>query len=123
MDNECLICGEKSKFKYEQRLCCGHFFHYECIMKSFEYSKDTSCGKKIHSNYCPYCSKEVGLLPIVNALPKLIKGIHYSIKEDKPETNTILCQGVIKSGKNKGNICNRNCIIGFKYCKLHKNNI
>ena len=123
MNNECYICGEIDKYKYEQRLCCGHIYHYECIMKTFICDNDTSFGKKKNNNYCPYCSKESGLLPVINNLPKIIKGIHYSLHEKKPEVDKILCQGIILSGKKKGMICNRNCILGYNYCKLHKKNI
>lgn len=124
MDNdECSICGEIDKYKYKIKLSCGHSYHYECIMKTFEYDRDTSNGKKKYSNYCPYCSKDVGLLPIINGLTKSIKGIHYDICVPKPKINQQNCIGIIQSGKNKGKICGRKCILGYNYCKLHKKNI
>ena len=121
MNNECYICGEANdKYKYKHRLCCGHMYHYECIMKTFECDTDTACGKKKHSNYCPYCSKDVGILPIINGLPKIIKGIHYPYNEKKPNIKEIACIAIISSGKNKGIVCNRKCIMGYNNCKLHK---
>ena len=45
-DEECNICGDIDKYKYKIKLICGHTYHYECIMKTFEYDKDTSEGKK-----------------------------------------------------------------------------
>ena len=120
MNKECYICGETDKYKYFHTLCCGHSYHYDCIMQTFIHDTDTSGQKNINDNYCPYCSKEVGILPIINGLPNIIKGIHYGIYEKKPHMNKILCNGIISSGKNKGKKCNRNCIIGYNYCKLHK---
>ena len=121
--NECYICGEIDKYKFSIKLNCGHTYHYECIMKTFEYDKDTSNGKKKNSNYCPYCSKDVGLLPIINGLNRPIKSIHYMIGEEKPKIYQVKCKGIIKSGKNKGKICNRKCMLGSEYCKLHKGNL
>ncbi len=120
MSDECLICGDNFKYKYKHKLCCGHVYHYECIEKTFILDKDVSCGKKKNKNYCPYCSNEAGILPIVNGVQKIIKNIHYSETEEKPDTVKILCKGIIATGKNKGNICNRKCMIGFNHCRLHK---
>ena len=66
----CDICGESHKLKSVHTLQCNHSYHYECIQKSFLYDR------KRHNN-CPLCRKPAGLLPLVNGLPKLIKGIHY----------------------------------------------
>lgn len=123
MNNECLICGDDDKYKFMHKLCCGHIYHYECIEKTFMCDNDISCGKLKNKNYCPYCSCEAGILPIINGINKTIKNIHYSSTEDKPIIVEILCKGVIGSGKNKGDVCNRKCIMGFNYCKLHKKNI
>lgn len=120
MDCDCLICGDNDKYKCKHRLCCGHIYHYECIEKTFKYDTDVSCGKKKNKNYCPYCSCEVGILPIVNGSVHLIKNIHYSENEEKPEASQILCKSIIGSGKNKGERCNRKCILGFNHCRIHK---
>ena len=123
VQDECHICGEADKYKFSIKLSCGHKYHYECIMRTFECDKDTSNGKKKYSNYCPYCSKDIGLLPIVNGLTSVIKGIHYNINDEKPTIDHIKCKAIIQSGKNRGTVCNRNCILGYNYCKLHKKNI
>ena len=122
-NDECSICGDTDKYKYKIKLSCGHSYHYECIMKTFECDRDTSNGKKKYSNYCPYCSKDIGLLPIINSLKKPIKGIHYYIYDPKPEITEQKCIATIKAGKNKGKICDRKCILGYNYCKLHKKHI
>ena len=57
--------------------------------------------KKKNKNYCPYCSSESGILPIVNGVNRLIKNIHYSEKEDKPEVVKVLCSSIIAT-ENKG---------------------
>ena len=118
---ECWICGDVlHNGKYVQELKCGHKFHYECILKTFEMDKDISNGKKKYLNYCPYCSKEIGLLEIVNGLTNIKKGIHYGIKEKKPIYMNEKCISILKSGKNKGERCNRKCILGYKTCGNHK---
>lgn len=123
MDLECDICGESNNYMLMHRLCCGHIYHYECIQRTYECDKDLSLGKKKNTNYCPYCSKETGLLPIVNGIKKPKKYIHYNRHEEKPKITETYCLGTICSGKNKGKICNRKCIVGRKYCKLHKKHI
>ena len=47
-DELCMICGDKLSDKYIQKLDCGHEYHYECILKSFQTSQE-------HNNVCPYC--------------------------------------------------------------------
>ena len=42
----CAICGDPEQDKYMVTLTCNHSFHYECIMKSFQYSyKKDRCNK------------------------------------------------------------------------------
>ena len=31
------------------------------------------------------------------------------------------CDSILKTGKNKGNPCNKNCELGYFKCKRHKN--
>ena len=75
---------------------------------------------KKYLNYCPFCSKEVGLLPIVNGLTNIKKGIHYEIKQHKPIYKNVKCNAILKSGKNKGKQCKKNCILGYNKCGNHK---
>ena len=83
--------------------------------------KDKSNGKKKYLKYCPFCSEEVGLLPIVNGLKEIKKGIHYHINETKPIYENKKCNSVLKSGKNKGKKCGRNCKLGMNTCGNHMN--
>ena len=79
------------------KLKCGHCFHYSCIYLSYKYSNNKKC---------PYCRQDGGNLSFLN-MKKNIK----------------LCQAIIKSGKNKGNICN--CKIknnDVLYCGRHNSN-
>jgi len=115
MSENCFICGDNTKKKLFYTMNCNHCAHYECIMKSFSNSKGL--------NECPYCRKTHGLLPMVNGIKAPVRNIHYYtnnqlnniINEYKP----VKCKYTLKSGKNKGNICNSNCAIGFEYCGRH----
>tara|TARA_B100000686_G_C16453450_1_gene793324 strand:- start:208 stop:648 length:441 start_codon:yes stop_codon:yes gene_type:complete len=107
----CDICGEPHKLKYVQKLTCGHCYHYECIQKSFMYDR------KNH-NQCPLCRKPHGLLPLINGLPKIIRGIHY-ISNYPVNYDPGKCTEIIKSGKRKGLECGCKCLLGFNICKRH----
>ena len=52
---------------------------------------------------------------------KLVRGIHYITEYEKVNYNykNIPCQHVLKSGKNKGGLCNKNCKIGSDCCGKH----
>ena len=114
MDNPtCDICADPQKDKYMYTLQCGHSFHYECIMKSF------LCDRKTNYNQCPLCRQSHGLLPIVNALPRLIYGIHFNQYPPPPKPEEIRCVEILKSGKNKGHVCGSRCMIGMNMCKRH----
>ena len=108
---DCDICGEPHKCKHVHTLKCTHTFHYECIMKSYIASRDKF-------NQCPLCRKKQGGLPIVNGLPKLIRGIHY-INEHPPEYTPGKCNAVLKSGKRKGCECGSKCMLGLNVCNRH----
>jgi len=110
-DLDCDICGESHKCKYVHTLKCNHSFHYECIMKSYVSSREKY-------NQCPLCRTKQGLLPLVNGLPKLIRGIHYTTPNPPPNTST-RCKVLLKSGKRKGFECGSKCILGFDICNRH----
>jgi len=119
-NDECSICGVDFKGKYKHQLPCNHIFHYECLLKTFISSKQTTL------KYCPYCRKKCGHLPIVNGLKKLEIGIHVSSIEEMSYANgmskiqNVFCKATLQKGKNKGNTCNKHCLLGFEYCGLHK---
>jgi len=109
----CDICGDPHSLKYVQTLKCNHSYHYECIQKSFQ------CTRK-KGNLCPLCRQHHGLLPIVNGLPKLMKGIHYvDLTNGFPEWTNTPCNCILKSGKRKGMECSAKCMLGFTSCKRH----
>ena len=109
----CDICGDPHKLKYVQTLKCNHSYHYECILKAF------MCDKKKH-NQCPLCRQSHGLLPLVNGLPKLVKGVHYmDLTKGLPKYECTPCNSTLKSGKRKGLQCGSKCMIGFTMCKRH----
>lgn len=113
----CDICADPQKDKFMYKLQCGHAFHYECIMKSFQ------CDRKTNTNQCPLCRQTHGLLPIVNALPRLIYGIHYCGYPPPPKPEEIRCVEILKSGKRKGDVCGSRCMIGMNMCKRHHKSV
>ena len=109
-DEDCAICGESMQCKFTHNLKCNHTFHYECLQKTFINSKH---------NRCPYCRKPSDLLPLVNGLRKLHKGIHYKY-EYPVNYESVPCSTLLKSGTRKGLDCGSKCIIGYKMCNRHK---
>ena len=123
-DKECLICGDLLHTKYSHHLKCNHGFHYECILKTFETNRDSTGIKNKYLNYCPYCSKEEGLLPIVNGLKTLKRGIHYTIDlniKNIPSYLSEPCIATYVKGKKKGERCNKRCKLASEFCGIHKN--
>ena len=81
-------------------------------MKSFQ------CEKK-KMNSCPLCRQTHGLLPVVNGLTKVMRGIHYIDYKNIPQLNNTPCCTILKSGKRKGEPCNAKCMLGMSVCKRH----
>lgn len=109
----CDICGDALNSKYVHTLKCNHSYHYECIMKTFMYDKK-------RSNQCPLCRTKNGLLPLVNGLPKLTRGIHfYNLDNGLPHYECKPCIAILQSGKRKGLSCGSKCKLGFSICKRH----
>jgi len=118
MEDYCSICGDELNSKYTHKLECGHTYHYECIMKTFQNTNN------IHSKNCPYCRKNTGYLPIVKGLKKIVPGIHIDyISNIQPQQSEIIennkCSFILTRGKNKGNQCSKYCFLGYDYCKIH----
>ena len=113
-DEECCgICGELMKNKYSYTLPCNHTFHYECILKTLKTSK-SACNK------CPYCRRSFEILEPVNGLKSLVHGIHFkNCDAGLPKYKNVKCEHIMTRGKNKGNICGKNCQLGFFRCGLH----
>ena len=121
-DEDCGICGLPLTDKYSFKMSCNHTFHYECLMKTFSKKK---LNNKYSKNNCPYCRSDVQYLPIVNGLKKAVHGIHtgqyseLSYLNKCIKTKTTKCNHILTRGKNKGNECGKNCLLGEKYCKIH----
>ena len=105
----CTICGENLNEHYVVKLgcACGSQYHYECIFNTL---------KNDRYRKCPLCATPNMKLPVVNGIKKINPFIH--IVPDEP-METIMCQSILKSGKNKGGICGKNCKIGFNVCQRH----
>ena len=106
----CIICGENLNEKYVVSLecACKSKYHYECIFNTLKNDKYQKC---------PLCSSPDMKLPIVNGLKKIDQYIHI-IDENNPYENK-MCQTILKTGKNKGQICGKNCKLGYTECQRH----
>ncbi len=114
IENMCNICGDNLDNAFTYTTDCNHIFHYECLQKSLQNSYEKN-------NSCPLCRQSIHLLPVVNGLKKLVRDIHYTSEEYKNNLNyvNIPCNHILKSGKNKGQVCNRNCKVGYNVCGKH----
>jgi hypothetical protein len=106
----CIICGEDINCKYSLSLDCNckSKYHYECIQNTFKHDDN---------NKCPYCAKPYLKLPLVNGIKKIDPSIH--IIDENNTFENIQCQTILKSGKNKGNKCGKNCKLGYETCQRH----
>jgi hypothetical protein len=106
----CIICGECINDKYSISLpCqCKSQYHYECIFNTLKNDKYQKC---------PLCSTPDMKLPIVNGIKNTHPFIHI-IDENKPHEN-VMCQTILKTGKNKGDMCGKNCKLGYTACQRH----
>jgi len=104
----CIICGENLEIKYSLSLncTCNYKFHYECIFTTLKNDK---------YNKCPYCAKPFQMLPLING----IKRINPTVHQGPLEYENKMCQSILKSGKNKGNKCDKNCKLGYFTCNRH----
>ena len=120
---ECNICGTELNDKFTHKLKCNHVFHYECLMKTFQSMMNNKSHKK---NYCPYCRSNCNYLPIINGLKRIVPGIHChndnqcTIKKILKDEFSNTCKFILTRGKNKGQPCSKNCLLGYEYCTNHK---
>jgi hypothetical protein len=120
-DEDCGICGLPLTDKYSFKMSCNHTFHYECLIKTFSKNKIHNQSK----NNCPYCRSHVQYLPVVNGLKKAVYGVHTGQYSELSYLNkciknkTTKCKHILTRGKNKGNECGKNCLLGENYCKTH----
>ena len=118
MTEDCSICGLSLDDKYSHQLKCNHTFHYECLVKTFLAQPNKNAQK---ANSCPYCREKVVYLPVVNGLKKMTLGIHCHNPNSIHVLENTPCKFILTRGKNKGEPCNKNCALGYDYCKVHKN--
>lgn len=111
-DKICCICGDDLKSEFSHTLECNHSYHYQCILLSF---------KNMNNNECPTCRSTGNYLPLVNGLKKIYEGIHDTSNLEEFSNHT--CNMVLQKGKNKGQKCSKNCILGRDYCKVHYDKI
>lgn len=138
-DNLCMVCGSDIERKDRKTLKCNHFFHYNCLIKYFQFENQYP-----HPNQCPYCRSNCGFLELLkgekpkrnvheeyyNKSIKQCKGIKKNgekcnkiPKEDEeycgyhiPKT----CSGIYKTGKNKGKKCQKVVKNKDGLCHYHK---
>jgi len=123
-EEDCSICGSDLHAKFAHKLSCGHMFHYECLSKTFVCNLGAAGGRK---NCCPYCRQNIGHLPLVNGLKKVLPHIHCKmVGGDFADMKINLglyysnrCNHVLLRGKNKGTLCNKCSIVGYDHCKAH----
>jgi len=119
-DNSCLISGELLDDE-PIILACGHKFNYKAIYYEFVnqkvHSKLEICHLKKYQVKCPYCRNiQTGILPPKADYPKY-DGVNWPASKVAKNNR---CKVILKSGKNKGNVCGRAC--SGKYCTMHIRN-
>jgi hypothetical protein len=102
----CAICGDDIKTEFCHTLMCNHTFHYQCLFQTFKSSRSCSC---------PYCGK-ADKLPLVNGVKQIVPWIH----KPNPTFENMPCCAIIQRGKHKGHMCNKNCELGYGYCRIHR---
>jgi len=119
-DNICMITQQPLQEHYIQ-LNCKHKFNYKPLYQEVYYQKITkpvneTVRLKINEFKCPYCRNiELNLLP---PSPfddlKNLKGVNHPLKYCNLPN---VCDYILKSGKNKGEKCNKKCL--NQYCIKH----
>jgi hypothetical protein len=106
----CIICGEElnKKFSIKMDCSCNSEYHYECIFTTLKNDK---------YNKCPYCAKPYLKLPLINGLKRIDPKVHKI--DENNEFESVKCQAILKSGKNKNNKCDKNCKLGYYTCARH----
>ena len=109
---ECPVCYDMIEGE-GIRLKCGHTFHYDCILLSYQMKTDKR-------RECPYCREDGGYLPLKEGETPL-KYIHKEwIIENKNYGYFGRCIAITKSGKNKGKRCLCKANGSDKYCGRHR---
>jgi hypothetical protein len=118
-ENVCLISQEPLDSKNKIQLSCGHTFNLENLFKEIYRQKKVINIKetqrlKIFQIKCPYCRKiHDNLLPYVDGYDK-IYGVNSPVKYCMYLHE---CSAILKSGKRRGEMCNKKC--NSEFCKVH----
>lgn len=103
-DDQCAICYDDHN-KSSVSLKCNHKYHLDCIVQSVKISKNKEC---------PYCRHK-----IYGSIIRLKKKQDREKELLKPK-----CCCILKSGKNKGDLCNKIVEMDTDiYCKRHAKSI
>ena len=86
-DNECLICYDILDDKDASTLTCGHKFHNQCVILSYQHAGNTQC---------PYCRNVNGALP-----KKLCSAILKTGKNKGKSCNVVARYGNLCKRHNK----------------------
>ena len=119
-EKECLITSLPLNDNCIQ-LVCKHTFNYEALFSEIsrqkKFNKLETTKLKPREIKCPYCRTiQNGLIPPCKNLPELLE-----IGVNKPSRHIFKgnkCISLLKSGKRKGEQCNKGCY--GKYCTLHE---
>lgn len=121
-ENICLITKEPLEHN-AIKLTCNHSFNYislynEVYNQKIEKKKIDCIQLAINQFKCPYCRTiQNKLLPYFpNNQVQKIRGVNSPIKYSMYLST---CKYILKSGPNKGKLCNKEC--NFDYCTRHKN--
>jgi hypothetical protein len=119
-EKSCLISGEQLEDNHII-LPCNHKFNYEPLYFEFKNQKEKNNINEIVVLYknelkCPYCR-----CIHKYALPYNEKYEFINQVMNKKEDKINKCIAILKSGKKKGEICNRKCNVNL--CYIHRNYI
>ena len=124
-DSQCLISGDELN-KHHVRLNCGHSFNYIPLLNEVKNQKQrwyigkyiAGCHQRLTLGQikCPFCRNvQNELLPYIPELCDIkLNGVNHPLKYCM---YTHKCQYIYKSGKNKGQVCNKKC--NDVYCSVH----
>ncbi len=119
-DDVCLIDGTSLDINSFQ-LSCKHKFNYSSLLQEIKMQKKYNNLEVqklgVYQMKCPYCRNiHNGVLPYKEHLYSVkLKGVNWPpskvLKTDK-------CTAIIRSGKRKGQPCNKLCV--GKFCSRHQ---
>lgn len=128
-DNKCLISGVVLQPNQTITLNCGHAFDYIALSNDTQESKYGKSAKthynsmklRDHQIRCPYCRQiQDNILPYFpDIVKKRIRGVNYPLSWGMGENS---CNYVFKTGKNKGERCNKKCYRDKCHHHFSKNN-